>query len=158
VFTINFLFFQPIQTNQNPMKKFLSVLALLVAIVAQSYAGNVMPGTSESGSVNIREGRNVVRLRDGSTLMFVSRAGEISGAELRKPTGLVIKFEDDGCPTCGTQPPKPCTGETRCVYSEKHKAKLCFCIPKPVLSSNGGGSTAASDYYLKIEGVEGESK
>ncbi len=140
------------------MKTILSVLALFVAIVAQSYAGNGLPRTSESGSVNIREGRNVVRLRDGSTLMFVSRTGEISGAEVRKPTGLVIKFEDESCPTCGTQPPKPCTGETRCVYSEKYKAKICFCIPKPVLSNGGGGGTEASDYLLVIEGVPGESK
>lgn len=140
------------------MKKFLSVLALLVAIVAVSFAGNVMPGTTESGSVNIREGRNLVRLRDGSTLTFMSRGGELAGIEVRQPTGRVVKFDDEGCSTCGnTQPPKPCKGEVRCSYSEKHKATLCFCFPKLGLS-NGGGGTEATDFYLKIEGVAGESK
>lgn len=140
------------------MKKFLSVLALLVAVVAISFATNVAPLTIESGSVNVREGRNVVRLRDGSSLTFMSRGGEIAGIEVRKPTGLVIKFDDDACSTCGnTQPPKPCNGEIRCSYSEKYKAKICFCMPKLDLSSGGTGGTFASDYLLQIDTVNGES-
>lgn len=140
------------------MKKFLSVLALLVAVVAVSFATNVAPPATESGSVNIREGRNVVRLRDGSSLTFMSRGGEIAGIEVRQVTGRVIKFDDDACSTCGnTQPPKPCNGETRCSYSEKYKATLCFCFPKPVFGSGGGSTEATIDYYLKIDGVNGES-
>ena len=128
------------------MKKLLSVFALLVAIMAVSFAANVAP-TTESGSVNIREGHNVVRLRNGSTLSFMARSGEIANIEIRKPTGQVIKFDDDTCPSCGVQPPKPCNGETRCVYSEKHKAYICFCIPKPVLSSGSG----AVEYVITLE-------
>jgi hypothetical protein len=145
--------------NYNQMKKFLSVLALLVAVVAVSFATNVAPLTTESGSVTVREGRNVVRLRDGSTLTFMSRGGEIAGIEVRKPTGLLIKFDDEACSTCGnTQPPKPCTGEIRCSYSEKYHAKICFCMPKLDLSSGGTGGTFASDYLLEIDGVKGESR
>lgn len=140
------------------MKKFLSVLALLVAVVAVSFATNVAPMTTESGSVNVREGRNVVRLRDGSSLTFMSRGGELSGIEVRKPTGQVIKFDDESCSTCGTQPPKPCNGEIRCSYSEKYKAKICFCMPKLDLSSGGTGGTFASDYLLELGDVKGESK
>lgn len=140
------------------MKKFMSVLALLVAIVATSFATHIVPPTTESGSVRVREGRNAARLRDGSTLMFMSRGGEIGNVELRRSTGQLIKFEDDSCPTCGAQPPKPCKGETRCVYSEKHKATICFCMLKPVFGSAGGGTEAAMDYYLKIDTIEGESR
>jgi hypothetical protein len=141
------------------MKKFISILALLVAIVTVSFAANVAPLTTESGSVNVREGRNVVRLRDGSTLTFMSRGGEIANIEVRKPTGQVIKFEDDNCSTCGnTQPPKPCNGEIRCSYNEKYQAKICFCFPKFDLSSGGTGGTFASDYLLTIDGIKGESR
>jgi len=138
------------------MKKLLSVLALLVAVIAVSFAANVAPPTTESGSVQVREGRNLVRLRNGSTLLFMARSGEISGIEVRQPTGLVIKFDDDACSTCGTQPPKPCTGEMRCVYSEKHQAKVCFCIPKLDFTSGGTGGTFASDFFLEIDGIKGE--
>ncbi len=137
------------------MKKILSILALFVSVVAFSVAGNLAPLTTESGSVVIREGRNTVRLRDGSTLLFVARSGEISGVEVRKPTGLVIKFDDGGCPTCNTPPPLPCTGEIRCHYSEKYKATICFCMPKLDLTSASGG-VGASDYLLVIEGIPGE--
>ncbi len=138
------------------MKKSLSILAFICSVLAISFAGTMATPTTESGSVVIREGRNTVRLRNG-ILLFMARGGEISGVELRQPTGQLIKFEDEGCTTCGSQPPKPCTGETRCVYSEKYKAKICFCLPKLGLS-NGGGGTEASDFLIVIEDIKGESK
>ncbi len=119
------------------MKKLLSVLALLVAVMAVSFATSVAPPTTESGSVNVREGRNVIRLRDGSTLLFQMQDGEIDGVEVRNVAGQLIKFEDESCRTCGVQPPKPCQGETRCFYSEKYHATICFCFLKPVLNSGG---------------------
>lgn len=140
------------------MKKVLSLLALGVFVFAISFAGTVATPTKESGSVVLREGRNTVRLRNGATLLFMFRGGEISGAEVRKSTGRVVKFEDTDCATCGTEPPKPCTGETRCHYSEKYKATICFCMPKLNLSSGGsGGVGAQADYYLKMDTIEGES-
>lgn len=140
------------------MKKLMSVLALFVAIMAMSFTTSQVAGTTESGSVKLRAGRNTARLQDGSTLMFTLRGEEIGDVQVRKPTGQVIKFEDDNCPTCRPQPPKPCKGEMRCVYSEKYKATICFCIPKPVLSNGGGGTEASVDYYLKIDTIEGESR
>lgn len=142
------------------MKKLLLVFTLFVAVMAVSLAADVAaPSRTEFGSVNVREGRNVVRLRDGSTLLFVARLGEISGVELRQPTGRVIKFEDDACPTCGNQQPvKPCNGELRCVFSEKHKATICFCVPKLDFSNGGGGETWAVDFFLDIDEIKGESK
>lgn len=132
------------------MKKFISVLVLSVAFLAVTLAANVNPLATESGSTNVREGRNVVRLRSGSTLLFVVRLGEISDVELRQPTGRVIKFEDDACPTCANpQPPKPCNGELRCVYSEKYKTTICFCVPD-LDFSNGGGTL---DYHIKLADV-----
>ncbi len=140
------------------MKKSVAVLILSMAIAVVSFATNARIATAESGSVNVREGRNTVRLRDGATLMFVSRGGDISSIEVRKPTGQVIKFEDDSCPTCGVQPPKPCQGEIRCSYNEKYHAKICFCLPKLDLSSGGSGGTFASDFLLELDTIKGESK
>lgn len=140
------------------MKKFIALFALLFTIVSSTFAGNT-PSTTESGSIVVRPGRNVVKLRDGSSLIFVARGTEISGIEVRTPAGGIIKFNDEGCSTCGnTQPPKPCNGEIRCSYSEKYHATICFCMPKLDISNGSGGTAAAVDFYLKIEGVEGESK
>lgn len=141
------------------MKKFIALFALLFAVVATSYADRTPSSTSETGSTTVRPGRNVVRLRDGSSLMFVARGAEISNIEVRTATGQSIKFNDEGCSTCGnTQPPKPCNGEIRCSYSEKYKATICFCVPKLDISNGGGGTAAAVDYFLEIEGIKGESK
>jgi len=139
------------------MKTFISKIALLFAVVAVSFAATV-PSTTESGSVTVRQGRNVVRLRSGSSLQFMVRGGEIGSIEVRKPTGEVIAFDDENCPTCGSQQPKPCNGEMRCSYNEKYKATICFCLPKLDLSNGSNdGIRANADFYLKIDTIKGES-
>lgn len=137
------------------MKKFIALFALLFAVVATSYADRTPSSTTESVSTNVRPGRNVVKLRDGSSLIFIARGTEISGIEVRTTTGKSIKFNDEDCSTCGnTQPPKPCDGELRCSFNEKYNATICFCIPK--LDISNGSSNWVGAAYMKLGDIKGE--
>lgn len=140
------------------MKKFIAVFALLIAGVASTFAQTApVPTSTETGAINVRPGRNVAKFNNGTSLIFVARGSELSGVEVRLPSGQNIKFNDDDCRTCSNpQPPKPCTGELRCVYSEKHKATICFCIPKLDISSGGGGATWQTAAYMKLGDIKGE--
>lgn len=142
------------------MKKFIAVFALFFAFVACTFAQTAPSSSTESTSATIRPGRNVVKFRNGSTLMFMARGTELSNLELRTAAGQVIKLDDDDCSTCGnTQPPKPCNGELVCSYSQKYQTTICWCRPKLDIKANtGGGTNAAVDFFLKIDGVPGESK